>query len=238
MPSISTLYDALDAAAQGALSDKKAVDIETVTNLIVQARPSLKSKAGEYAVRIRDSKVERISWQSSDLNCNSADSYVTFTSDANKFALWEVNEGTAGTVGTNQSGSNQLDIITWVGLYCNYNIQAATLEEVQRLGKVLIQYGEQQRPSRLVPLREFLIQRLRREFKYHATAQTEINALLEFAGSSGQVPGFRFDPHEPMVVVTGDSRPMLEIRGLSGSIAGSSPPFTLQAHVKGFRVRL
>lgn len=237
---LATLYDALELAADGALAERKALDIEQLTNWIVQARPSMEHKAGEFAVRVRDGKVEKFSWQGTELDCNNgSNAYKTFTEDANKFALWEVNEGTPGTVGSNQSGNNQIDIITWAGLYCNYNIQALTLEDVLCKGKVLIQYGEQNgRPNRLVPLREFLIHPLRREFKYHATAQTEINAFLEFNGSAAVKPGFRFDPWEPMVVVTADSRPMLEIKGLTGTIPGSSPPFTLQLHAKGFRIRL
>lgn len=235
--SFASLQDALEQSARGAIASAKANDIENLVNLIVMARPSLKDKAAAYAAAIRDGKVEAMTWQGAVKNCKTGSNYITFSDDANKFALWEASPGTGGTAGTNQASSNQLDVATWVGLYMNHDVQNLTFEEIERLGKVRVKYGEQNRPPRLMPLREFLINRITKEYRLGSTS-AEINARLSFAGNSNERGGFRFDPKEPMVVVVGDSIPTLEITGLSGTMAGSTPTLTLQPHLKGWRVRL
>lgn len=234
MPATFSLYDTLDRLSRGAIADAKAIDIETLTNWIVMARPSMKSLASGIAAKIRDSKVETMSWEGNVLTAITAGSYVSFSADANKFALWEASQGVGGTVGVNNAGSNQLDIATWAALYYNHDAVQPTIDQMMNLGKVFIQYGEQQRPNRLWLLRDFMVQRIEKDYRLSA-AVSEVNAYMRMAGNSGLIGGFKFDPQEPMIVTTSDSRPLLQISGLSGAATG---PLTLQLHVKGYRIRL
>lgn len=199
---------------------------------VVAGRPGLRDNA-VMARKIANGTIESFFWTSSQVNWKTGSDYIAFSSDANKIALWETAEGTAGTYGSTQSSANFLDIILWVGLAVNYDIQAATLDDIRTKGKVVVQYGEQGRSNRVIALQEFLVNDFYRVFDLDADTVSEAGAIpLPFTG------GFYFDKNEPMVVVPQDSRPSLEIKGLSGTIPGSTPILKVQTAVRGLRVRL
>lgn len=240
--SLGNLDAVLRTIAVNGMESRISNFIQALTNKIVQARPGLKSTASSIAQKIAEGRVETLEWEGPVLNCLSTADYINFSTNANQFAFWDVTgNGTQGTVGTNTAGSNQIDIITWFGLNLNTTVQAATLAEMFNLGRMNIQYGEQTRPNRTnLPLSDALVQRFRKDYAVAAAASAEYNALLFRDGNSarGMGNGFPFDGQEPMIVIPGDSRPLMYISGLSGVMAGSSPALTLQMHVRGYRVRM
>lgn len=239
--SLGNLDAVLRTIAISGMEERIATFIQALTNKIVQARPGLKSTAASIAQKIAEGRVETLEWESSVLNIVSSGSYVDFNAVANQFALWDVTgNGTAGTVGTNTAASNQIDILTWFAFNVNTTLQALTLAEMFNLGRMNIQYGEQTRPNRTnLPLSDAIVNRLRKDYTVGSTS-AEVNALLYRDGNSAMGPGngFRFDGHEPMIVIPGDSRPLIYLSGLTGTVAGSSPAATLQLHVRGYRVRM
>lgn len=240
--SLGNLDAVLRTIAVAGMENRISSFIQTLTNKIIQARPGLKSTASAIAEKIAQGRVETLEWEGSVLNCLSTADYINFSTNANQFAFWDVTgNGTQGTVGTNTAGSNQIDIITWFAININTTWQAATLAELFNLGRMNIQYGEQTRPNRTnLPLSDAIVNRFRKDYSVAAAASTEINALLYRDGNSarGMGNGFPFDGHEPMIVIPGDSRPLMYISGLSGTMAGSSPALTMQMHVRGYRVRM
>lgn len=231
------MEDSLNASIQGgAVRNADAVKARLANGIfknMLDARPGLLSAAPGLAQKLAQSKIEALNWRGTTLNCVSAGSYVDFAANAQKFALWQSTDGVQGVVGTNTASSNEIDVITWVGFYVNYNIQAATFQEISQLGQVIVQYGEQSRVNRYMRLERFTANQIARQFDLNAAATAEKNAVPGFWGT-----GFLFDQWEPMVVIPGDSRPMLQIAGLTGTVAGSSPALTLQMHVRGIRIRL
>lgn len=227
----------LDATIQrGAVNNADAVKARLANGIfknMLDARPGLLSAAPGIAQKLAQSKIEALNWRGTTLNCVSAGSYVDFAANAQKFALWQSTDGVQGVVGTNTASSNEIDVITWIGFYVNYTIQAATFQEIAQLGTVTIQYGEQSRVNRVMRLERFTANQIARQYDLDTDGAVEKNAIPGFWGS-----GFLFDQWEPMVVIPGDSRPMLQIGGLTGTVAGSSPALTLQMHVRGIRIRL
>jgi hypothetical protein len=240
--SLGNLDAVLRTIAVSGMENRISSFIEALTNKIVQARPGLKSTASGIAQKIAEGRVESLEWEGAVLNAVDTGNYINFQTNANQFAFWDTTgNGTEGIVGTNTAGSNQLDIITWFGFNVNTTLQAATLAEIFNLGRMNIQYGEQTRPNRTnLPLSDAIVQRFRKDYSVAAAASTEINALLFRDGNSarGQGNGFPFDGHEPMIVIPGDSRPLVYLSGLTGTVAGSTPAFTIQMHVRGYRVRM
>lgn len=239
--SLGNLDAVLRTIAVSGMENRISSFIQALTNKIIQARPGLKSTASAIAEKIAQGRVETLEWEGSVLNAVDTGNYINFASNANQFAFWDVTgNGTQGTVGTNTAGSNQIDIITWFAININTTCQAATLAEVFNLGRMNIQYGEQTRPNRTnLPLSDAIVQRFRKDYLLGSTS-SEINALLYRDGNSarGMGNGFPFDGHEPMIVIPGDSRPLMYISGLSSTVAGSSPALTLQMHCRGYRVRM
>jgi hypothetical protein len=227
----------LDAIIQrGAVNNsnvQKARLANQVFKNMLDARPGLLSSSPGIAQKLAQSRMEALNWRGTTLNCVDTGNYVNFAANAQKFALWQSTDGVQGVVGTNTASSNEIDVITWVGFYVNYTIQAATFQEIAQLGTVTIQYGEQTRVNRVMRLERFTCNQIARTFNGNVAAAAEVNATPGFWGS-----GFLFDSWEPMVVIPGDSRPMLQIGGLTGTVAGSSPALTVQMHVRGIRIRL
>lgn len=203
---------------------------------IMTARPSLQGN-WPIAQKIAQGVVETMFWSGTRLNLDAGGGvFIDLSANANKFALWEAQEGTGGTAGLNVANANQLDVIFWAGLVLNFDVQSPTLQQIEQLGKVIIQYGEQQRPNRNIVLQDFLVRPYYRVFDLN-TATTGV--------AQGVIPepflgGFFFDRNEPMVVVPSDSRPLLQIDGLAAgaAIAGAAPNLNLQLVVRGVRVRL
>jgi hypothetical protein len=240
--SLGNLDAVLRTIAVSGMEDRISLFIQQLTNKIVQARPGLKSTASSIAQKIAEGRVESLEWEGAVLDCDAgASTYINFASNANQFAFWDTTgNGTEGTVGSNTAGSNQIDIITWFAFNFNTTLQAITLDELFNLGRMNIQYGEQTRPVRTnLPLSDALVNRFRKDYLI-AAANTELNALYYRDGNSarGSGNGFAFDGHEPMIVIPGDSRPLVQISGLTGTIAGTSPAITLQMHARGYRVRM
>lgn len=231
------MEDSLNASIQrGAVNNADAVKARLANGIfknMLDARPGLLSAAPGLAQKLAQSKIEALNWRGTTLNCKTGSNYVDFAANAQKFALWQSTDGVQGVVGTNTASSNEIDLITWIGFYVNYDIQAATYQEIAQLGTVTIQYGEQSRVNRVMRLERFTANQIARTFNLNVAAAAESSATPGFWGS-----GFLFDSWEPMVVIPGDSRPMLQIGGLTGAIAGSSPALTLQMHVRGIRIRL
>ena len=226
------LMDAIETQAEFNRRSQKARMSRGLFMQILKGRPSLQDNPS-MARKIAQGTIESFFWVGTQLNWKTGTTYITFSSDANKYALWEVAEGTGGTYGTNQASANFLDVVLWAGIILNYDVQAATLDEICSLGKATIQYGEQGRPNRTIALQELLVQDFYRIFDLDVDTVSEAGAIpIPFKG------GFYFDRNEPMVVVPQDSRPAIEIKGLSSTIAGSTPILKGQLAVRGIRVRL
>lgn len=231
---MSDLDAVIQRGAVGNSNAQKARLANQVFKSMLDARPGLLSSSPGIAQKLAQSRMEALNWRGTTLNCDAgASTYVDFAANAQKFALWQSTDGVQGVVGTNTASSNEIDVITWVGFYVNYTIQAATFEEIAQLGTVTVQYGEQTRVNRVMRLERFTANQIARTFNLNVAAAAEVNATPGFWGT-----GFLFDSWEPMVIIPGDSRPMLQIGGLTGTIAGTSPALTLQMHVRGIRIRL
>lgn len=224
------LIDAVEKQAEFNAKLKKAMISKGLFTQIVRARPSM--DVG-FARQVGKGIVESMYWSGTQYNAKTGSNYVDFSDNAYKFALWEVSEGTGGTVGSNQANANSLDVVLWTGIKVNWDIQGATLQEICQLGKVTIQYGEQGRPDRIVPLQEFIVHPSTIQYDLDTDADVEKGVY-----PLPQVGGFFFDRNEPMVVRPQDSRPSLTISGLSSTIAGSTPILKFQLVVRGIRVRL
>lgn len=211
--------------------EQKANVAQALTRTLVAARPAIKDEAEKIANAVIEGVVETLDFQHPVKDWVSSGNYIDFTADANKIYPWE--NGAA----TNQAKRGQYDLIQWCGFQLNAAVQLATIEELQQLGNVELHWGDAMTPTRRVPLQQFLVTRTSRYF-----AQGELASgaapLVEHNTLHTSGTGFYFDPNRFMVVSPGDRDPHMQILGLSGAVAGSSPALTVQYRFRGVRIRI
>ncbi|MEE9312189.1 MAG: hypothetical protein V3V10_07215 [Planctomycetota bacterium] len=213
-----------NAAAQRA----EVGDVKVARQLVVTAVQGRRS-AGEDAnkiVAIADGgDVDRAMLRLDLVNLKTGADYIDTETEANRIYPWK--DGSA----SRPSDGNTLHVWTHMALILNSDIQQATLDELFENGELVIHHGDKGQDDIVVPLHTVLNKYGKAQYVGGGATDVSIEAAV--------APGFAkkwfaFGGKHPLVVLPTDTKVYCYIRGLTGTIAGSTPILSIIPMFKGY----